>query len=197
MTDASNSDFNWRSDASIAVCEQRSIAVYKISYGQIVVRRERSWDEEDDCFIPIAQENVLTVVRAILEAAGMEHVYLYKQGPGDLCHDIDWPEGPIQPRVAAMMALRPDIDWKAVNEDFNEIESEVREPQRLPLKERRALVEEALRRDPNRSNRAIATECGVSDKTVGAVRAEVGGEISDEGAEFRTGEEQLKLVAGE
>src|SRR5680860_1844805 len=116
MTETSN-DFDWHADSSIAVREQPALAVYQNPYGQIVIRRERSWDEENDCFIPVAKENALAIVHAILEAAGMEHAYLYEQRPGCLCNDIDWPEGPIQPRVTAMMAARPDIDWKAVNED--------------------------------------------------------------------------------
>jgi hypothetical protein len=59
--------FDWASDVSVALREQPAVAVYQNQYGQVVLRRERSWDEEDDCFIPIAQENVLTVVEAILK----------------------------------------------------------------------------------------------------------------------------------
>jgi hypothetical protein len=40
-------------------------------YGQVVLRRERASDEEADAFIPIAQENVLTIVGGYLGAAGM------------------------------------------------------------------------------------------------------------------------------
>jgi hypothetical protein len=63
----------------IAVREQPALAVYLNNYGQVTLRRERSWDEEDDCFIQITKENVLTVVRAILVAAGMEDLNLYSQ----------------------------------------------------------------------------------------------------------------------
>ncbi|MGH6792379.1 MAG: hypothetical protein ACRECF_06540 [Methyloceanibacter sp.] len=92
------SDFDWTSNNnSIAVREQPAIAVYLNSYGQVTLRRARSWDEEDDCFIPIAQENVLTVVGAILRAAGMDDVRLYRQlgdGPFAACEDIDISEEP-------------------------------------------------------------------------------------------------------
>ena len=98
MTDTS-ADFDWTSNESIAVHEQPAIAVYCNSYGQVVLRRERSWDEEEDCFIPIARENVLTIVRAILVAADMEDCQLHRVlGDSDgLCEfgeDIEWPEKP-------------------------------------------------------------------------------------------------------
>jgi len=54
---------------------------------------------------------------------------------------------------------------------------------RTATTDRRAAIEAALRADPSRSNRAIAAECGVSDKTVAAVRAEIGAECR---AEFRS-----------
>ena len=177
MTDTSDS-FDWFDNECVVVPEQEALAVYPNPDGDVVIRREARRDENEDPFFVLRRVHAVQLAQAILDAAGA-------------CAWVT------TRRMSKLMSERPDIDWHAANEAFNEVESEVREPQRLPLKERRALVEEALRRDPNRSNRAIATKCGVSDKTVGAVRAEVGGEISDEGAEFRTGEEQLKLVAGE
>jgi len=119
MTDTSDT-FDWSADDSVAVREQPSLAVYSNRYGQVVIGRERSWDEEDDCFIHISNETVLTIVGAILRAAGMDDVQLYRQN-GTACYDIDLP---IRPEVAAMMAARPDIDWKAALEVTNEIEAD-------------------------------------------------------------------------
>jgi hypothetical protein len=82
-------DFNWASDDSVAVQTQPAIAVYPNDCGQVTLRRERAWNEEDDCFIPIATENVLIVVDAILKAAGMDDVKLYRERPGGLCSDIE------------------------------------------------------------------------------------------------------------
>jgi hypothetical protein len=69
------------------------------------------------------------------------------------------------------------------------------------VKERRARVEAALHVDPSRSNRSIATESGVSDKTVAAVRAEIRAENEKGCADFRSDtvaeEPQLRLVAAE
>jgi FixJ family two-component response regulator len=77
------------------------------------------------------------------------------------------------------------------------MEAEAKERQHRSVKERRELLAEALRRDSGRSNRAIAAECGVSDKTVGAVRAEIGAEIRNDAAEIRTKEKQLRLITAE
>jgi hypothetical protein len=145
-----STEFDWREDDAIIVREQPAIAVYLNSYGQVTLRRERAWNEEEDCFIPIARENVLTVVRAILLAAGYEHAHLYEQRPGGCCYDIDWPEGPFSRREVAMMAARPDIDWKAVNKDFNEIEAEATEPQ---PKDRTAAERQRRRRAKQRDGR--------------------------------------------
>jgi hypothetical protein len=92
----SEDQFDWASSESVAVHEQPSIAVYQNPYGQVVLRRERSWDEDDDCFIPIARENVLTVIRAILVAADMGDAKLYRDCGGNeyfgSCEDIEWPD---------------------------------------------------------------------------------------------------------
>jgi hypothetical protein len=95
-SDNSIPDFDWSSDDSIALCDQPSVAVYANRYGQIVLRRERAWNEEEDPCIPIAQENVLAIIGAILRAAGMEDVRLYREtfqfAYGAGCEDIELPE---------------------------------------------------------------------------------------------------------
>ena len=48
----SEEHFDWISGDSIAVREQPAIAIYRSAYGHVTIRRERSWDEEEDCFIP-------------------------------------------------------------------------------------------------------------------------------------------------
>jgi hypothetical protein len=95
MTDAP--EFNWIDDDSIAVREQPAIAVYENTCGQVTLRRERAWNEEDDVFIPIARENVLTIIGAMLRAAGMDDVRLYRERPGGLCCDVEFPTSMEQP----------------------------------------------------------------------------------------------------
>jgi hypothetical protein len=177
--------------AEVAVPCQQQITV-RLARGEIELGQD--YDHEWHA-IHVQPGNVLTLVRSMLRMIGLDDVYLHQQKPGGLCTDVDWPDGPLSPREIAIMASRPDIDWHAVNREFNAIEAEVTEPQHLSLKERRELVAEALRRDPNRSNRAIAAECGVSDKTIGTVRSEIGAEVRSDTAELRTDGEQLRLAA--
>lgn len=46
--------FNWNDGEDIVVHEQRALAVYENKFGGIVIRQERSWDDEDDTFIVLA-----------------------------------------------------------------------------------------------------------------------------------------------
>ena len=186
MTDNST-EFDW-ADAEEHDCivqqQVHRVAIYDNPHGDVVIRQERDWNEENDPFIVIARAQAISAAHAILAAAGLGDVEFIRHCGGG------YEDVPIRAEGAAFMANRPNIDRSA-------IEAEVTEPQRLSVKERRERVAEALRRDPNRSSRAIAAECGVSDKTVGAVRAEIGAEIRNDAAEIRTGGEQLRLVAAE
>jgi hypothetical protein len=174
MTDTSDS-FDWFDNECVVVPEQEALAVYPNPDGDVVIRREARWDENEDPFFVLRRVHAVQFAQAILDAAGA-------------CAWVT------TRRMSKLMSERPDIDWHAVNEDFNEVgRLDGPSAEHVPIKERRARVEASLSANPSRSNRAIAAECGVSDKTVGAVRAESSGR----GAEFRTGEEQLKLVAGE
>jgi hypothetical protein len=65
-------------------------AVYANDYDHVVLRREQTWDEDDDSVILIAKTNVLTIVGAILQAAGMDDVRFYRQH-GVSCEDVDLP----------------------------------------------------------------------------------------------------------
>jgi hypothetical protein len=47
------------------------VAVYANPHGDIVVRQERRWDEEEDVFIVIARAHAFAAARAILDAAGI------------------------------------------------------------------------------------------------------------------------------
>lgn len=175
-------DFDWADDDSIAVRSQPATAVYTNKLKQVVIRQEADWNEESDRFVYVSRENALTIVRQILVAAGYEDARLYGYDAGGGCYDIDWPEPLI---------------------DSDEAEASEAEPEHVPVKQRRARVAEVLRADPSRSNRSIASHCGVSDKTVAAVRAGLSAEIPNnsaenahEGADFR-GQEALQLVAAE
>jgi hypothetical protein len=67
-TQRDDEEFLWRADnESIIVPEQRATAVYWNPWGQIVIRRERDWDESDDIFIIISSDNVEILIRRLQE----------------------------------------------------------------------------------------------------------------------------------
>lgn len=68
------SDFNWLDDPDIIVGEQRALAVYQNSHGNIVIRQERAWDEDEDIIIVLRRENAERVARAILAATGFNAI---------------------------------------------------------------------------------------------------------------------------
>jgi hypothetical protein len=122
MTDTST-EFDWSvRNPEVIVRSQPAIAVYTNTADQVVLVREREWNEEEDAFVLISREHAIKVAHAILEAAGQGDIeFIRPCGAG-------YQDVPIQPAVAAMMATTPDIDWKAANEDFDGIEAEVSEP---------------------------------------------------------------------
>lgn len=88
-------EFSWEAVAEHIVQQQvECVAIYANDRGDIVIRQQQRWDEEDDSWIVIAKANAFAAARAILEAAD------------------------IRPDVAAMIASRPDIDWAAVDQEF-------------------------------------------------------------------------------
>jgi hypothetical protein len=65
-------DFNWyNKDDSIVVRHQPATAVYTNPHGEVVVRQQDQYGDEDD-FIYIAKDNALKVAQAILTEAGVE-----------------------------------------------------------------------------------------------------------------------------
>lgn len=58
-------DFSWRDTDSVVVRQQDAIAVYSNPDGDLVIRRRRSWDEEDDVWIVLAQTQIRTVIDAM------------------------------------------------------------------------------------------------------------------------------------
>ncbi|BAQ18240.1 hypothetical protein [Methyloceanibacter caenitepidi] len=174
MTDASEI-FDWSDDDSVCVHNQPATAVYANKYKQVVIRQEADWNEEHDQFVFISPDYLLTVVHAMLRAAGREDACLCRPHVG---------------------GARRDIDREVGLEDIHVAERREPGPVHIPVKERRERVGAALRADPNQSNRLIASRCGVSDKTVAAVRAEIDTEFPNQSAEFRS-REALELVAAE
>ncbi len=53
----------------MAVGEQRAVAVYPNPDGDLVIRQERAWDEEEDHIIIVRIENAERLAQAIIRAA--------------------------------------------------------------------------------------------------------------------------------
>ena len=62
-------DFDWKSDPSVILQEQRATAVYHNPYGGLVIRQEKTWDEESDPYMVISAENITTFQEALAKRA--------------------------------------------------------------------------------------------------------------------------------
>ena len=60
-----NEDFGWRDTDAVVVRQQDAIAVYSNPDGDLVIRRRRAWDEDDDVWIVVAQTQIRTVIDAM------------------------------------------------------------------------------------------------------------------------------------
>lgn len=58
-------EFSWRDTDAVVVRQQDAIAVYSNPDGDLVIRRRRAWDEDDDVWIVVAQAQVRTVIGAM------------------------------------------------------------------------------------------------------------------------------------
>jgi hypothetical protein len=69
-------EFDWNpdndTDHSIVVRHQPAIAVYLNPHDELVIRQQDQYDDSDDHFVFITEDNVLRVVERMLEAAGIE-----------------------------------------------------------------------------------------------------------------------------
>jgi hypothetical protein len=64
MSDDSE-DFSWRDTDAVVVRQQDAIAVYSNPDGDLVIRRHRAWDEDDDVWIVVAKTQIRTVIDAM------------------------------------------------------------------------------------------------------------------------------------
>jgi hypothetical protein len=64
-------DWNGKND-DIVVQSQSAIAIYENPRREVVIRVQRSWDEEEDSFVIISRSNVQSVIEAIKALIGGE-----------------------------------------------------------------------------------------------------------------------------
>jgi hypothetical protein len=66
-------EFHWfGAEAEVVIRGQRAVAVYPNPWGAVVIRAERTWDEEADTCIIIDKAHARAVAEAILAAAEFE-----------------------------------------------------------------------------------------------------------------------------
>ena len=63
--------FDWLHDPAIVCREQLAVAVYPNTSGGVVIRAERSWDEDSDTYIIVQPECAQSVADAILRSLKM------------------------------------------------------------------------------------------------------------------------------
>ena len=62
-------DFDWAKDPSVVLHEQRATAIYRNRWNGIVIRQERTWDEDSDPFMIISEDNAVTFMEALANVA--------------------------------------------------------------------------------------------------------------------------------
>ena len=87
MTDSADT-FDWASEDSIVLRDQPAIAIYSNRFQQVVIRCERSWDQEDDVFVLVDFAHAIRFAQAILVAASQEEVQFYRE-TGRGCQDVE------------------------------------------------------------------------------------------------------------
>jgi hypothetical protein len=55
-------DFNWRNDPDIVQREVPTVAIYLNEHGNVVVRAEQEWDQDDDTIIVLGIANIPDVI---------------------------------------------------------------------------------------------------------------------------------------
>ncbi len=66
--------FDWGADDSVVVPEQQAVAVYWNVRGELVIRQERTWDQDEDTFVVIARWNVDAFIDKLTDICGIPSV---------------------------------------------------------------------------------------------------------------------------
>jgi hypothetical protein len=70
----SGDDFDWAKAECVVLREQPATAIYHNPYGALVIRQERAWNQEDDPFIFIAPQNIMSFIDSLCDIAGIPSV---------------------------------------------------------------------------------------------------------------------------
>jgi hypothetical protein len=62
-------EFDWNTDDSIVLREQRATAVYHNRHGELIIRQKAAWDDERDIFVYVEPENIIAFLEATAKKA--------------------------------------------------------------------------------------------------------------------------------
>lgn len=82
-TVADHEVFDWQDGEAVFVQEQPRSAVYRNPMDQIVIRQERSWDQDEDTYVRFNEQAVPDLIRKLAKQLGLEDVIedaLWKNG---------------------------------------------------------------------------------------------------------------------
>jgi hypothetical protein len=71
---AAEDEFEWTNDDSVLVPDQRALACYFNKRGELVIRQERAWDQDEDNFVFIAERNIAEFLDKLTDICGIPSV---------------------------------------------------------------------------------------------------------------------------
>jgi hypothetical protein len=63
--------FDWTADDSVSLRSQAATAIYFNNAGDLVIRQERSWDQDDDSFVIVSRNNISDFLDPVTDARGV------------------------------------------------------------------------------------------------------------------------------
>jgi len=66
---ASGDDFDWDTDDSVILREQRATAAYRNRHGELVIRQRASWCDDGDTFVYLSPENEVSFMEGLAKRA--------------------------------------------------------------------------------------------------------------------------------
>jgi hypothetical protein len=68
---ADEQKFDWTSDDSVSLRSQAATAIYFDISGDLVIRQQRSWDQDDDSFVIISSNNINDFLDELTDRCGV------------------------------------------------------------------------------------------------------------------------------
>ena len=62
-------EFDWNTDESIILREQRATAAYRNRLGELIIRQRAGWSDDGDTFVYIAPENEVAFMEGLAKRA--------------------------------------------------------------------------------------------------------------------------------